>query len=60
VAWLSCAQPQRPTMMTRKRSDALGERCIEFKRDSEPKVLNNKALNNPLDAKSSSSDGRQP
>jgi hypothetical protein len=28
-------------------------------RDSEPKVLKNKALNNPLDAKSSSSDGRQ-
>jgi hypothetical protein len=31
VAGLSCAQPQRPSIITRKKSDALGERCIEFK-----------------------------
>jgi hypothetical protein len=31
VAGLSCAQPQRPKIITRKKSDALGEQCIEFK-----------------------------
>ena len=59
VAGLSCVQPQRPNIITRKKSDALGERYIEFK-GLRKLVLNNKALNNHLDANSSNSDGRQP
>jgi len=31
VAGLFCAQQQRPNIITRKKSDALGERYIEFK-----------------------------
>jgi hypothetical protein len=50
VAGLSCAQPQRPNIITRKKSDTLGERCIEFK--GLPTIY--------LDANSSNSDGRQP
>ena len=61
VAGLFCATAARPTVIIiRKKiaSDALGKRCIEFKGLRSLRFLN-RALNNPLDAKSSSSDGRQ-
>ena len=59
VAGLFCAQPQRPNVKTRKKSDALGERCIVFKGLRTPGVKPVKVLNNHLDARSSNSDGRR-